>query len=170
MQTAKDNAYTIHDFIREMGLTMHCVQVDHNPNMDDSADMDHWFCTIMTPEGAQEFEPEADPMYRLSEQFLSQAGDIDAREGRLTLVFSMGRGHNGKAPELADVLDCIASDAATIENADSFEDWASDLCYDEDSRRAERTYNACREQAERLRRFIVSTSDYETLLYETERL
>jgi len=73
---------TIAEFIKSAGLSMNATWTDHNPSMEDSATMDHWRCTIRSG------------------------------KSRMSLVFSMGVGHNGKQPELADVLDCLASDAS----------------------------------------------------------
>lgn len=88
---------------------------------------------------------------------------------RLTTYFSKGFGHNGKAPEVDEVLDCLASDASTIDNVMDFEAFCSDLGYDSDSRRAEKIYKACARGAKSLRRFL-GESLYQTLLYNTERL
>lgn len=45
-------------------------------------------------------------------------------------------------PDLADVLYSLVSDASVLD-ANSFEDWASEFGYDPDSRNAEKTYRAC---------------------------
>ena len=57
-------------------------------------------------------------------------------------------------PDAASVLECLCSDAAGIENARGFEDWAAEYGYDTDSREAEATFRACQRQTERLRRFL----------------
>ena len=93
---------------------------------------------------------------------------IHAEDRTMAVPFSQGLAHTGE-PELDDVLDCLASDAATVDNARSFEDWAGDLGYDEDSRRAYRTYEAIQRQAGELRQ-LLGAEDYETLLYSVERL
>lgn len=95
---------------------------ESNPNMDGSADMDHWRVTL--------------------------------RHGsrRYTLTFSKGRGHNGAPPSVSEVLECVQSDATYPDM--SFEEWCRELGYDEDSRRAERTYNAVVKQTERARALI----------------
>jgi hypothetical protein len=84
------------------------------------------------------------------------------------LYFSTGKGWN-RTPELADVLDCIASDASSYENAQSFEDWASEFGYDTDSRKAEKMYRAIKRQAEQLKRMLGEEA-YQELLWNTERL
>ena len=72
----------------------------------------------------------------------------------MTLVFSMGEGHHGKEPTVEDVLDCLFSDACTIDNARSFEEWCSELGYDTDSRRAETIYKATGKSTEKLKHLL----------------
>jgi hypothetical protein len=80
----------------------------------------------------------------------------------------MGYAHC-REPEAAEILDCLASDAVSVENSRGFEDWASDLGYDPDSRKAEKTYLACVKSSERLRKFL-GGYEYRDLLWNTERL
>lgn len=80
------------------------------------------------------------------------------------LYFSTGKGWN-RVPEAKDVLDSIASDASGYENAKDFADWASEFGYDEDSRKAEKTYRAVKRQAEQLKRTLGAEA-YEELLYQ----
>lgn len=68
-------------------------------------------------------------------------------------------------PTAVDVLQSLLMDAATVENARSFEDWAGDLGYDPDSRKAERIYRACEEQTANLR--ILLGDDYEQAVFPT---
>jgi hypothetical protein len=109
-----------------------------NPNMDSASNMDHWKCIV-------------------------RRGNV-----RMTVYFSQGYGHNRQAPELSSVLDCLASDSSSIENASSFESWASDFGYSTDSRTAEKTFKACERQAQALKRFLGSEL-YQELLFNTER-
>jgi hypothetical protein len=129
---------TIADFIKENNLSMTVKRRKNNPNMLDSQDMDHWTCTISN--GTDSF----------------------------SVAFSMGRGHSGKVPELADVLDCLASDAAGYENAKNFDDWAGEYGYDTDSRKAEKIFKATEKQSAELRSFLGDA--YEALLWNTARL
>ena len=71
---------------------------------------------------------------------------------RMTVPFSQGFAHTSE-PKLAAVLNCLASDAASVEDA-AFEDWAADMGFDEDSRTAERTYKACQKQHDQLCRLL----------------
>jgi hypothetical protein len=63
-------------------------------------------------------------------------------------------------PDPVEVLNCIARDGDALQS--TFEDWASDFGYDADSRKAEKIYRACQDNALRLRR-LVSGADFETL-------
>lgn len=130
---------TIAQFIAANKITMKCERTDANPHMDDSARMDHWKCKLRN----------------------GLSGN------RMTITFSMGLGHNGAEPPLYTVLDCLACDAAGIDNAFGFADWADDYGYDTDSRKAERIYKACVKSAEKLRAFCGCA--YSDLLFKTER-
>lgn len=56
-----------------------------------------------------------------------------------------------KPPTKQDVLYCIASELQGIDCARNFEDWASNYGYDTDSRKAERIYHQCVQQASEFR-------------------
>lgn len=68
-------------------------------------------------------------------------------DASLTTTYSMGSAHTG-GPELQDVLNCMLSDAQCGEY--DFADFCAELGYDEDSRKAERTWRECRRMAKRL--------------------
>ena len=57
------------------------------------------------------------------------------------------------APDVLDVLYCVISDADVL-NHNSYEQWASDLGYDEDSRKGEAIYQACIKQSLSLKNLI----------------
>lgn len=130
---------TIAEFVKANSIRLTAERWHENPSMPDSSNMDHWKCLLI------------------------------AGKSRMTVYFSMGYGHKGKAPKADDVLDCLASDASGIENARSFEDWCGDYGYDTDSRAAEKTFKTCEHQAKRLRT-LLGDSAYTTLLWNTERL
>ena len=69
----------------------------------------------------------------------------------ITVSFFQGAAHENE-PTPADVLSSLLVDAA-VEDYTSFEDWAADLGYDPDSRKAARTYDACLAMAPRVRAF-----------------
>lgn len=132
---------TLDQFIAEQQLEMSVLPVKRNPHMSEQLPR-NFECTI-TVVGRGYHEP-------------------------MTVYFSQGSAHK-KKPTLAEVLDCLASDASGVDNARSFEDWSSEYGYDTDSRKAEHTYNTVKEQAQQLRG-LLGRSAYEQLLYETERL
>lgn len=92
---------------------------------------------------------------------------------RMTVPFSQGSAHT-KPPTTAEVLDCVRSDATTLGDDSEtvrygFEEWAEELGYDPDSRRAERTYRAVVDQTERLRG-LLGRGAYADLLTDVEGL
>lgn len=72
-------------------------------------------------------------------------------------------------PKIEDVLDSLTTDASCYEEALNFEDFASNLGYDTDSRKAERIYHLCGDMAKRLR-FFLGREQFERLLWDVERL
>jgi hypothetical protein len=78
-------------------------------------------------------------------------------------------GSDNGPPEIVDVLDVLAAEAAVAEEAGSFEAWADRLGYDPDSRNGERAY---RNEVRRgkLLRALLGEDSYRRLLWETERL
>lgn len=75
---------------------------------------------------------------------------------------------NGFAPKAESVLDSLAMDASSYENARNFEDFAAEFGYDTDSRKAEAMYRACGDTAKELRH-LLGRDGYENLLWKTER-
>jgi hypothetical protein len=131
---------TLEQFISKAGLEFDCKPTNANPHMSDMPHgSSHWLCTIRNADG----------------------------NGEMVVPFSQGPGLE-KMPTLADVLDCLASDAAGFQNAASFEDWASEYGYDTDSRKAEKIYKAVSQQSSDLE-LILGSGLYEELLFETER-
>ena len=86
----------------------------------------------------------------------------------MTTYFSMGPAIK-EPPELDQVLDSLASDAAGLENSPEFEAWAQEYGYDTDSRKAEKDFHAVETSSERLKAFLGEEA-YKRLLFETERL
>lgn len=67
--------------------------------------------------------------------------------------YSMGAALTG-SPELCDVLYCLISDAESA--GESFDDWCANFGYDTDSRKAERTWKACKRVAASLSRLFTN--------------
>ena len=130
---------TITGFIEEHNIELSSVTwKETNPNNPEWKDADHWECVL------------------------------DSDYGTMTIYFSKGYGHHGEEPHLEEILDCMASDGSSIENVASFEEWANELGYDTDSRKAERIYNLCVKQSEELKT-IMGHDAYFELLYDVER-
>jgi len=136
----KPKTITLDQFIEEQQLEMSVRPVKRNPHMLEQLPR-NFECTI-TVVGRGYHEP-------------------------MTAYFSQGSAHK-KNPTLAEVLDCLASDASGVDNARSFEDWANEYGYDADSRRAEKTYRICQKQTASLRN-LLGRDAYATLLYHTKR-
>lgn len=83
---------------------------------------------------------------------------LQYKRRKLSVPFYQGKAIC-KEPQAHDVIYCLISDAQSIECADSFEDWASSLGYDTDSRKAEKTYKACVKNQQNIRRFLGTDFD-----------
>lgn len=77
---------------------------------------------------------------------------------RMTVSYHMGSGLKHK-PKTIEVMSGLLLDASGVAYGQSFEEWASDYGYDTDSRKAEAIYQACREQTEALRNFLLTDGD-----------
>jgi len=72
------------------------------------------------------------------------------RSGKdMTVFYSMGPAHSG-TPDDCDVFNSLLMDTSDIEG-EAFEDWAENLGFDPDSRKAERCFKACQETLLNLR-------------------
>lgn len=131
---------TLAEVIQRANIVMAAKQADDNPYMDSAIrdSMDHWCCTF----------------------------SVKGQRGSWMVPFSMGAGHHGKAPGVAQVLDCLMSDASGA--TETFEGWCADYGYSTDSRSAERTYKICKRQTERAQRFFGASLFAE--LFNAERL
>src|SRR5262249_20748491 len=71
-------------------------------------------------------------------------------QGRsMTVPWKQGLGITDD-PDVERVMESLLSDAATVENARSVEDWGEELGYDTDSRKAEKIFRAVESQTNRL--------------------
>lgn len=92
------------------------------------------------------------------------------RKGRPSMMvdYSQGAGITDD-PQLADVLDSLASEFAGVDNSRDFADWCSEYGYSDDSRKAERIYRAIIKQRYSLER-VIGDDAVQALMYDTERL
>jgi hypothetical protein len=139
---------TLDQFIAKHELLFSCRRVDSRADgMMDSPAMRHFRCSISNP-----------------------------GVGSFGLYFSQGSAHT-ENPTLADVLDCLASDASGYEHTAGmnrgklamFCAWCDEYGYDTDSRKAEKTFRAIKRQAEQLKRTLGQAA-CEELLWNTKRL
>lgn len=90
-------------------------------------------------------------------------------ERTMTLPFRKGTAHAGSPPTLEEVVECVASDCASlgaspVGRISDFEEWALDLGYDPDSRQAEKVYRAVVKQAEQFYR-LLGPDHYEAIVW-----
>ncbi len=71
---------------------------------------------------------------------------------RMSVIFSMGSGHNGKQPAAKEVLNCLFMDASGAD--DSFDGFCSNFGYDTDSRSALRIFKQCQSISVRLHNLL----------------
>lgn len=94
---------------------------------------------------------------------------LKCRRRSMVVPFSQGPAIE-KEPTVEDVLDCLASDASTLEG-NGFEEWCRDLGYDTDSRSAEKAYRVIQRQAKALKHLLGNDQGtYDALIYQTDRL
>jgi hypothetical protein len=75
----------------------------------------------------------------------------DGKRHSMTFLYSQGYGISGE-PTAEGTLECLVSDASCLR--ESFEDWASDLGYSEDSIKAQNVYKLCKKSASKLYNFL----------------
>lgn len=69
-------------------------------------------------------------------------------------------------PTLVEVMSCLIMDAKCVADGQTFEDFASDMGYDEDSRKAESAYHACCATERAFRRFNVCLNELSELFQD----
>jgi hypothetical protein len=74
-----------------------------------------------------------------------------------------------EAPTVAEVLDCLASDATTYDNRASFAEFCADYGYNDDSIRDKEVYERVVESGRKLAEWL-GREAFEELLYSVERL
>jgi hypothetical protein len=118
-------------------------------------------CQLVTADG--------DPTARIAEPWAPRQYScrLYRSNGHRPLTAILGS-DNG-APELREVLDAVAAQAAVVDQAHGYEQWALAMGFDPDSRAGERVYRAACRQA-RLLRQLLGEDQYARLLWQTERL
>lgn len=85
--------------------------------------------------------------------------------GIMTGYYSQGAAHTSD-PTLPDIISALLLDISCIDSR-SFEDFCSDMGLDTDSRKAERTYQACKKTERDLIR-LIGRAELSYALYEVE--
>jgi len=87
---------------------------------------------------------------------------------KMTVSYHMGSALK-KPPTALEVMSSLLLDAGTVAYGQKFPEWADDFGYDSDSIKARDLYDACREQTEELRNFLLTDRDpWITWLEQTE--
>ena len=134
---------TVADFVKEHGVKISAERADSNPDMADWGN------------GRQTH-------YKCV---------IRKSRKSMQLHFSMGSALTGE-PTVEDVLDCLASDASGIEQAESFHDWAQNLGFDtidDEFNAARKAYKATKRNTLNLLR-VLGEDAFGALVWHTERL
>lgn len=179
---------TLASLVARLGITLTAVPTDRNECMEGSANMAHWLVTLHRERHgaiALTFSMGAAHRQWNTAKLRHYHGTYTRAEiGK----FSPGFGDRGLGgapesialrqlreecsdptpPTVESVLDCLASDASSYDNARNFDEWAEEFGMDTDSRKAERSYKVVADQAKALRHFM--GAEYNALLYQTERL
>jgi hypothetical protein len=171
------HAHTLEHFLTVTSLKMTVVPAPENPYMEgDKWECDNWFYTLNTPKrhmsgyfstgiGHRTYNVGEARRLGLWNSNKFKAGD------RLPSRFVVADAQYAKAfiptaPTIAAILYCLASDASGIDNARTFEEWASDLGYDTDSRTAHKTYKVTKRQTQKLKALL--GPEWYALLLDTE--
>lgn len=126
MQTQSSQS-TIAQVVKKHAIRMVCEPATHNPNMDRS---DKWH----------------NEAHHWKVTFKK-------KDRQFTLYFSMGK-LRYEEPKADEVIDCLRMDFISIRSEPTFESWASSLGYDEDSRKAYKSWLICKRQAAKFERFM----------------
>lgn len=121
-------ATALERLVRRERIRITAELTDHNPDIiDPTPGSTHWRVTLRRIDGALSSPP-------------------------ITLHYSQGPAIAGE-PTAADVLYCMLSDAQSVADR-TFEEWAGDMGWDSDSRKAERAYLACQGERVQLARLL----------------
>lgn len=178
-----ENRKSVAQFIEQHGITMTCARI---PARLDGVEWDkgafHYLVTLQCGGRAMSFNysmgaahVEKIPYEKLgfmghgfTRNDYNRLPTPGSRHASIAQAEWMKAVYRPKAPDIASVLDCVASDCAGYANSRCFEDWASEYGYDVDSRKAERTYEAVREQY-RQAESLLGRAALNELMFDTER-
>ena len=99
---------------------------------------------------------------------LTVVNNYDHNQTAYVFPFNQGLAHTDK-PTLVDIISALLSDASCVLSARDFEDFASNLGYDPDSRKAEKIYHQIIRNNAKLCK-LFRTTDLDELLTKYEPL
>ncbi len=164
---------TIQEFIEKRELVMTAEPAPENPNMSDMPEgSQHYYC-VFTKSGRTystyySVGPGIVEHWVMRKGARRAMGEINYHKSMVPGMRARAHGHKYR-PEIADVLDCLASDVSSYDNSAGFADWAGDFGYDTDSIKALATFNAVGESYLGLKSLLGNEAMQE-LMYEVERL
>ena len=168
--------HTLDEMIEKIGITMTAEHVSHRPDTAMEG-MTHYRVTLSAPDKPDmvlfysvgsayiEREMKRKPLSEAARAWMKGDRSIWADEG-----YRPAFEHAQKRfkPDIQDVVDCLASDAAGYDNAWHFADWAAEYGYDDDSIKIRGIYDLVGKQSKQLR--DLCGEHLNALLHETERL
>lgn len=117
------------------------------------SDMDEWDCTFTSGDSGRNFEAfEFFTGLGLRSPLAKPWGGGNMPRPGTLMREEMEKARKPKAPHAADVLYSLLMDGSALDQ--SFDEWCADFGYDTDSRKAERIFDACRDNARKLRRLF----------------
>jgi hypothetical protein len=108
---------------------------------------------------------------------LNRPGDVRLNRDGLWERYEYGAGRGWALhvvwpePELRDVINCLVMDATSIDNGETFVEFAAEMAFDKPTEyeEARRCYDGCHEALAKLRR-LFGREETERLMYEVEGL
>lgn len=163
MRTTTDNKQALRDYVDSLGLTYTATfQPRPQPRETVKHPQLHWLITLTNGSHVARF-PYSQGMghvkgYQWHHKSRYDAAQANARcrkacETGMVQVTEFARPVPQPAPDILDVLYCLVMDASVRHSA-TYEEWASDYGYDEDSRKGEEIYRACQKQTTDLLRVL----------------
>lgn len=151
---------TIQEFIAKTGVVMTYRPSFHNPHTDSSDKMNNYEVKLTSGDYS------ACLFFSKGKGLLRDKQTQRLYRVKMSAVYDQER-TEPEPPTLAEVLDCMASDALCL--GMTFEEWADEFGYDADSRKAEQTFNRCVEQSKSLR-LLLGRSAFDELVNHVERM
>lgn len=183
--------------IATLGIKVGIVSAPFNPNMENSEEMFHWACTLSSDAnpsavlnliystGGGHLRARTKPLnYRFDGASFKEFSEIKNNPRNYYYDFKVKayRPFYGRStvwmsnlidsilepapPTVEQILDTLLMEAEAL-NYDSFEDWANDMGYDTDSRKALAIFEVCRKQGRQLQ--VLLGEHFRTAM-EMERL